>query len=194
MRAKKTSTEKKMPSEKRNWAAITPIIISATSLIISVGGFLYTIRTYSVSHRPYLGVVDSSFQLIENPPRAIVWKFIVKNTGSQPGVLHIDESKGTLTTPSGVSTLPTLGSIGDTVSYVMPGQTVELLGQYTEVGGPVKMEEILNGSVLLDIYIRLSYTSEGAIGSKRYSYSSQIRFHTVKGVAPGFATVKAEGD
>jgi hypothetical protein len=194
MRAKKLPSEKNIPSEKRDWAAITPILISTLALIISVGGFLYTIRTYSVSHRPYLGIVESNFQLVENPPRAIIWKFIVKNTGSQPTVLHVDESKGTLTTTSGVSTLPTLGDIGNAVSYVMPGQTIELIGQYTEVGGPVKMEEILNGSVLLDVYTRLSYTSEGALGNKKYTYSSQIRFHTVKGVAPGFTTVKAEGD
>jgi hypothetical protein len=185
---------KKPGTKKMDWTTITPVIISIVSLLISIGGYLYTVRTYSVSHRPYLGVVDSTFQLVENPPRAIVWKFIVKNVGSQPAVLRIDENKSTLTTPSGVTPLPSLGAIGETVTYIMPGQTVELLGQYTEVGGPVKMEEIMNGSVLLDIYIRLSYSSEGAIWRKNYSYSSQIRFHTVKGVAPGFATVKAEGD
>lgn len=185
---------KRTLAEKIDWTKITPITISTMSLLISIGGFLYTIRTYSVSHRPYVGVVDSTFQLVENPPRAVVWKFILKNVGAQPAVLSISEHKGTLTTPSGVITLPSLGAIGETVSYVMPGQTLELLGQYTEVGGPVRTEEIMNGSVLLDIYIRLSYSSEGAIWRKNYSYSTQIRFHTVKGVAPGFATVKAEGD
>lgn len=185
---------KKTAAEKVDWTKLTPILIATTSLLISIGGYLYTMRTYSVSHRPYLGVVDTSFQLVENPPRAVVWKFIVKNVGSQPAALSINENKSTLTTPGGVTTLPSLGAIGETVSYVMPGQTVELFGQYTEEGGVVKMEEIMNGSVLLDIYIRLSYSSEGAIWRKNYSYSSQIRFHTVKGVAPGFASVKAEGD
>src|SRR6266516_4154652 len=160
-----------------SWAIATPLLIAATSLVISVGGLIYTIRTFSVSHRPYLGVVESSFQLIENPPRAMTWKLIVKNTGSQPATLHTDENRATLTTPNGVSTLPTLGAIGDTVSYVMPGQTVELLGQYSELGGPVKMEEILNGSVLLDVYTKLSYTGEGALGGNKYSYFSQTRFH-----------------
>ena len=185
---------KRILAEKGDWAKITPITISTMSLLISIGGFLYTIRTYSVSHRPYIGVVDSTFQLVENPPRAVVWKFVLKNVGSQPAVLSTNENKGTLTTPSGVTTLPSLGDIGETVTYVMPGQTLELLGQYNEVGGPVRIEEIMNGAVLLDIFIRISYSSEGAISRKNYSYSTQIRFHAVKGVAPGFATVRAEGD
>jgi hypothetical protein len=137
--------------------------------------------------------VESSFQFIEEPPRAMTWKLIVKNTGSQPATLR-EDNWATLTTSNGVQKLPLLGAIGDTVTYVMPGQTVELLGQYSEVNGPVKMQDILNGSVLLDIYTRLSYTGEAAIGSNRYTYYSQTRFHTVNGVAPGFAMVKAEGD
>jgi hypothetical protein len=185
---------KSPPTRRLNWALATPLLISVTSLVISIGGLIYTVRTYSVSHRPYLGIVESGFQLVENPPRAITWKLIVKNTGSQPATLRIDENKATLTTPSGVSTLPTLGDVGDTVGYLMPGQTIELLGQYSDVGGSVKMEEILNGSVLLDVYTRLSYTGAGVIGSNRYFYYSQTRFHAVKGVSPGFATFKAEGN
>jgi hypothetical protein len=173
---------------------IAPVVISAIALIISTGGLVYTIRTFSVSHRPFLGVTDSVFQLIENPPRAIVWKFIVKNAGTKPAVLKTEENRATLTTARGVSTLPFLGAIGETVSYVMPSQTLELLGQYSEVNGSVRMEEILNGSVVLDMYLKLSYSGEAAIGRKKYYYSTQIRFHTAKGVAPGLSTVKAEGN
>ena len=141
------STEE-LPTEQKNeikydWLKSVPVFISAVALVISTFGLIYTIRTYAVSHRPYVGVTDSVLQLVENPPRGIVWKFIVKNVGAQPASLKIEESKATLTAPSGVSTLPSLGNIGQTVIYLMPGQTVELLGQYSEVNNPVKMEEIL---------------------------------------------------
>lgn len=188
------ATEQKN-DKKHDWLKIVPVIISALALVISTGGLLYTIRTYTVSNRPYLGVTDSNFQLVEDPPRAIVWKFTVKNVGSQPAVLKIEEHKTTLTAPSGDQLpLPLVGSTGETVSYVMPNQAVELTGFYSEVNSPVRMEEILNGSAFLDTYIKLSYSSEGALGRNQYSYSTQIRFYTVKGVAPGFSTVKAEGN
>ena len=181
-------------NEKYDWLKIIPIVFSAFALIISTGGLLYTVRTYSVTHRPYLGIVDGNYQLLENPPRAIIWKFIIKNVGTQPAVLKIEQNKTTITTPSGVMTLPTLGDIGETVSYVMPGQTVHLLGQYSEVNNPTRMDEIINGSAVLDTYINLSYFSEGAFGTKNYNYSTQFRFHSVRGVEPGFSTVKAEGN
>jgi len=184
----------KRKNEMDNWLKLAPVIISALALTISTLGLLYTIRTYSVTQRPFLGVTDSSFQLVENPPRAVVWKFIVKNVGTKPAVLKIEENRATLTTPNGVSSLPSLGAIGETVSYVMPGQTIDLLGQYSEVNQQVRMEEILNGAAVLDMYIKLSYSGEGAIGRNNYYYSTQIRFHAAKGVAPGFSPVKAEGN
>lgn len=176
------------------WFAIAPILISTFSLLISLGGFLYTVRSFSVTHRPYLGVVDSQYQLVETPPRAIVWKLILKNTGSKPAILKIDEYKATLSKQNKITILPSLGSLSDTISYVMPGESIVLLGQYTEVGGVVKMEEILNGSIFLDINMKLSYSGKNATGKSKYYYSSQIRFHAIEGFPASFATVKAEGN
>jgi hypothetical protein len=76
----------------------------------------------------------------------------------------------------------------------MPGETTELWGQYPEVGGSVRLEEDLDGLALLDFYIRLSYSSEGAIWRRKFVYSCQIRFHVVRGANPGFSTTKAEGN
>ena len=117
---------------------VIPIVLASLSLLVSVGGLLYRIRTYASSRRPYIGVVDSAFQLVENPPRAIVWKLVLKNVGTIPASVKIEENRATLTTPEGVSPLPSLGAIGDTRTYLMPDQTIDLLGQYTEVGGPIQ--------------------------------------------------------
>lgn len=108
-----------------------PIIISFLAFGVSLVGLIYTARTYAVSHRPYLGIVDMPFQLVENPPRAIIWKMVVKNVGSVPGFMVVQENSARLTTPAGTSTLGSLGAIERTGTLVMPGQTVELLGQYT---------------------------------------------------------------
>ncbi len=69
------------PPKKQQIVVLLPLLISSLALAVSAGSFIYTIRTYAVSHRPYLGVVDGPFQFVENPPRAMTWKFVVKNVG-----------------------------------------------------------------------------------------------------------------
>lgn len=70
---------------------------------------------------------------LQLPPHAIVWKLVLKNVGTIPASVKIEENRATLTTPEGVSPLQSLGPIGDTRTYLMPDQTINLFGQYTEV-------------------------------------------------------------
>ena len=118
----------------------------------------------------------------------------VEERRHHPSKCQIEENRATLTTPEGVLPLPSLGAIGDTRTYVMPDQTIDLLGQYTEVGGPIQMRQILEGIVLLDLHVSVSYQSQGAFRKVNHSYRTRIRFHAIKGVEPGFSTVSAVGD
>jgi len=172
----------------------SPIIISLLAFLVSLLGLAYTARTYAVSHRPYLGIVDMPFQLVENPPRAIVWKMVVKNVGSLPAFMTVQENSARLATPAGTSTLASLGAIGRAGTMVMPGQTVDLLGQYTEVGGPVPMSDILSGTAALNITVRLTYEFPSWLRAGRRYYNADVLFHVVEGVAPGFTMISAEAN
>jgi len=57
---------------------LAPMIIALGALAVSVIGLMFTARTYGVTHRPYVGIIDTPFQLIESPPRAITWKLVLK--------------------------------------------------------------------------------------------------------------------
>ena len=50
-------------------------------------GLLYTARTHAVSQQQYIGSVTMSFEFVEEPPRAMLWKLVVKNVGSMPEFL-----------------------------------------------------------------------------------------------------------
>lgn len=76
----------------------------------------------------------------------------------------------------------------------MPEQTIDLLGQYTEVNGPIPMREILAGRAKLDITIKVSYDFPGWIWKHRRTYQAQVRFHAVPGVTPGFTMVSGNAD
>lgn len=173
---------------------VLPIVISSLALLLSGGSLFYTIRLFTVTQRPYVGVTEVQHQFVENPPRAMLWKAVVKNVGALPGNVRVDENTATITTHAGVTTLSSLGGIGRTMTFLMPGQTIDLIGQYSEVGSPTKMSELLNGSATLDLKVRLSYDNPGWFFGRTRHYSTSIRFHVTPGVMPGFAMVSAESD
>lgn len=173
---------------------LLPIMISLLALVVSVVGLAYTARNYAVTQRPHIGITDMPFQLVESPPRAVIWKLVVKNVGALPGFLTVRENVARLTTPSTTSTLGSLGGIGQAGAMVMPGQTVDLVGQYSEVGGAVPMADILSGTATLSISVKLSYTFPSWLWAGVRTYDAEIRFHTVKGVAPGFVMLSAKAD
>jgi hypothetical protein len=173
---------------------VVPLVISCCALLVSLIGLLYTARNYAASHRPYIGVVDTPFHLGENPPRAIVWKVVVKNVGTVPGFVVIAENTATLSNHAGSSMLPSLGAFGKTGTLLMPGQIVELLGQYSEVGGPVPMADILSGQATLELAIRMTYEFSSWLWPSKREYAATLRFHVVKGVEPGFAMIGASAN
>lgn len=171
-----------------------PIVISLLALVVSVVSLAYTARNYAVTQRPHIGITEMPFQLVESPPRAIVWKLVVKNVGVLPGFLTVRENAARLTTPSTTSTLGSLGGIGEAGTMVMPGQTVDLLGQYSEIGGAVPMADILSGNATLTVSVKLYYTFPSWLWAGVRTYDAEIRFHTVKGVVPGFVMVSAKAN
>lgn len=171
-----------------------PLVISLLALGLSLVGLLYTARTYAVLHRPYIGIVDMPFQLVENPPRGMIWKVVLKNVGSIPGFLTIEENSASLTTPAGVTGLPALGGLTDAGTMVMPGQTTELPGAYTEVGNQIPFNDILTGTATLKLTVRLSYKFPGWLWRRSAFYRAVVRFQVVKGFAPAFVMLSAEAD
>jgi len=58
---------------------VWPLVISATSLLIAVGSFVYTMRTFAITQRPYVGVMRVIW--VTEQAGTPAWRFIVKNTG-----------------------------------------------------------------------------------------------------------------
>jgi hypothetical protein len=170
-----------------------PLGLSICALLVSAIGLVYTARTYAVSHRPYIGIVEIPFQLVEGPPRGITWHVVIKNVGNLPGFLTVDEYSVTLTSSAGFSSLPVHG-VGRVRTLLMPGATTHLLGQYMEGGGPVLMNDILGGSATMNVTVKLSYDFPSWLWSDQRYYVSSIRFLVVKGFAPFFSIISAEAN
>lgn len=179
-----------------SWGSITISgALAVFSIVMNFGNFAYTTRTYAVTHRAYIGAVEANFHLFGDPPSAMSWSFTLKNVGSVPGWMRTDEYVATLTTDGRSITLPTQREKGEGRNFLMPGQTVGVSGNINDaILGPNTIMNVLAGKAQLEVRLRLSYESGGALwGANRYYYMAQSRFRTDVG-PPVFVIVWAEAD
>ncbi|TLM76693.1 hypothetical protein ACONUD_10170 [Microbulbifer harenosus] len=170
---------------------IAGVVIASLAFVVSFFSLIIAMRSYSVSHRPYIGISAVPFEYIENPPRAMRWKVILKNVGPIPGFFTIEKNVAKLKSNSQSTQLPILGSVEKFSSLLMPGETTELIGQYTEVGGPVTMAEILSGQTTLEIELKVKYEFPSWLWRGRRKLNTKLQFQVIRGVEPGFIMAEA---
>src|SRR5438105_2087572 len=100
-------------------------VLSVVSFGVAAVSLVYTIRTYNLSHRPYVGVVR-----IEPGPdlpgrNHISWRLVLKNTGSVPARVAVDENQISVTTDKRTTILPNTEETGKP-AVLMPGQEAVL--------------------------------------------------------------------
>lgn len=161
------------------WSFIFTWILPVVATIISVGSFIYTMRTYRVTHRPYIGGIEWTPHLIGDPPTRMLWWVTLKNVGSVPAWLKVEENKATLTSEGQTTPLPMATGHGGGGIYLMPGQTSPLHGGFSDTAGRAMVRDVLSGRVVLEVSIRLSYESSGALWWKdKYHYAITNRYRS----------------
>jgi len=161
------------------WPSVTAsTVLSVLSFIIAMGSFLYTMRTYAVTHRPYVGVVSHDYRVLGDPPTAMVWRFVLKNVGGLPAWVAVEENQAFVTTDGQRSALPILGRSPGGI-YLMPGQTADLGGQFSDAGGLARVSEVFSGRTELEARIRLAYEASALWWRNRYYYrvANTFRVH-----------------
>jgi len=142
--------------------------LSILALVVSILTFLYVARTHAVKYRPYIGIVAIQTKARRDvSPNRIEWVCDVKNAGSVPAWVYVDEHRTALTTEGG----PTIGEPiqeAGLVMFLMPEQTFTIDGQVSDPdykGGPVR--DVLGGATTLDVIVRLTYESRGLFDMKK---------------------------
>ncbi len=105
--------------------------IAIASLLISFFSFLFTMRTYVMAHRPYLGITVQNYRSVGDPPSRFEWRFVVKNTGSLPAWGKIEEYQVFLTTEGRTTALP-VPDQPDIGIFLMPDDTADITGQLSD--------------------------------------------------------------
>jgi len=164
----------KRVTEALGWSGVLSIV----SVVIALSSAFYAMRTYAVTHRPYVGIIAVNYRLIGNPPTGMLWSFDLKNVGSVPALVKVEENRTYLTTDG--QTIPGVMLPGPGTEMIyMPGQLVNVHGQFLQIEETPRFQDVLSGRTTLDVNLRLSYESPGPFWwNNKYHYAARTRFVT----------------
>jgi hypothetical protein len=166
-------------------------VLATLSFVISVGTFLYTMQTFAVAHRPYVGVVRYEPGPVIGP-NSVSWQFVLKNTGDIPARVLIEDNRITVT--AGVRTFKVpLSEERGKLALLMPGQEAMLRGAVTDTPD-YNVGDILHGRSVLDVLIRVTYEPSGAIWWPRPRYGYAVQHRLTPGNPPVLTMVWGDAD
>jgi hypothetical protein len=139
---------------------------------------VFSLQTYYVSQRPYVGIFDINTQVErdeKNVPLKMTWQFIIKNTGKVPALVTTEKHVCQLKQGERNIPFPGIGSVGKT-TLVLSDQSGRLLSSFFGDVLGAKVEDVLNGKVILTCDTELSYTTISWWLNSKYVYRANYRF------------------
>jgi hypothetical protein len=172
---------------------MTAVVAWISSAVAALSVF-YTARTFALADRPYVGIVEHSYELRGNPVSEMTWRFILKNVDAQPTLVTVDEHRAVLTSKDGIAkTLPLFDPPAGGI-YMMLVQTADLTGQFSDEGGNARVADVMTRQTRFVVSIRLTYTAAGAFWrTARYSYRSEDQLRT-NPMRPRFVMLSGGGN
>jgi hypothetical protein len=150
--------------------------LSVVSLGVALMSLVYTIRTYNLSYRPYVGVVRTEPGHNVPGQSHITWRLVLKNTGSVPALVAVEENRISVTTDKRTTILPNTEDMGKP-AVLMPGQEAVLPSGVVD-STEFKIADLLAGQSVLEVRMRIVYEPSGARWWRdKYHYAVHYRLH-----------------
>jgi len=165
-----------------------PLGISIVSLLISIGSFVYTMRTFAVTQRPYVGMIGVVW--VTEQAGTPAWRIVFKNSGARPARVQTVKNQTTLTTDGVRKIIPTSGSPASH-TVLMPGVESQIFGS---AGDGVNVNDLLSGRTKLEVEVEFSYEATGdLLWSSKYHYKTKQLFEpTIRPM--GFITTSGDAN
>jgi len=152
--------------------------ISILALLFAGASFIISWRTYTITHRPYVGVtrITETFEGKPRPTR-IRRAIVLQNTGSIPARGKVEKRQVRVTVGEKPINVPLKITSGASF-FLMPGEASTLYGDFPE-NDIVPIQKVLSGGAELTDTIRISYGPSGAVWWKtEYFYEANLKLVT----------------
>jgi hypothetical protein len=162
---------------------------------ISIALFVYAVGIYTVTHRPYIGITQVTYEPDTGAQGAIErlrWSIVLTNTGSVPGWIHVEQRAVTVTMGEEVIALPHKPTEPETGIFLMPGGQKVLHEEFPDHTA-VPMQRVLAGQAELRERVRFVYEPSAARWRKpQYDYEATLRF--LAGHSPRFVVTVGQAN
>jgi hypothetical protein len=170
------------------WAQVVLVVmVGILPTAISISLFVYVIGIYTITHRPYIRIIQVTYKPDMGAQGAIErlrWRIVLKNTGSLPGRIHVEQQEVTVTMGEEVVPVPLKQTEPEAGIFLMPGREEVLDGEFPD-NSIVPIQRVLAGQAVLRERIRFVYEPSAAVWWKpEYSYEATLRF--LAGYSPHF--------
>jgi len=167
-------------------------IFSMIALVFSGVTLIVLVRTYTLTHRPYVGIIKVKHQFEGQPKvKRINWAIVIKNTGSIPARGKVEKRHVSVTMNAVIHDVP-LKTVSEASIFLMPGAVVTLFGDFPG-NHIVPIRDVLSGDAVLTDTIRISYEPSGAIWwNSKYFYEARLQFLALK--RPFFTTTVTDAN
>ncbi|MGD0267111.1 MAG: hypothetical protein ABSD47_19505 [Candidatus Methylomirabilota bacterium] len=158
-----TFRKRKPVNGTKDIATTSRPILPWVPILISLVAVFFTARTYYVALRPYVGVVNIDYQVSRNDkaePAGMSWQFVMKNTGAAPAFVTVEKDFCQLIQGERSVILPVIGPPQGSI-LLMPNQTANITGGFSDTVGSAMVGQVLSGKALLTVDIGLSYRPIG---------------------------------
>lgn len=169
--------------------------IAFLSLVVSIGSFYYTARTFAVSYRPYLGVSGEKAEYFGSPPNALQWSMQITNVGTIPAVMKVEQFHPYVRIGSEIRDLPTLPT---KPSLIIPGEVTSFGGLLADANpgesGGVSVDQLRTMQATFEVELKLSYEAPGVVlGRRRYFLHYRAQFLPAS-APPSFRMLESSGN
>jgi hypothetical protein len=163
------------------------VVVGILPSAISIALFVYAIGIYTITHRPYIGITQVTYQPDVDAQGAIEglrWMIVLTNTGSVPGWIHVEQREVMVTMGEEVISVPQKQTEPEMGIFLMPGGQKVLHEKFPE-NTTVPIQRVLAGQAELRERIRFVYEPSGEMWRKpQYDYEATLRF--LAGHSPRF--------
>ena len=159
---------------------IARYLLPVLALVVSLANLAYTARTFWVSRRAYIGLVETDvwvnqFVLNGAPLKRLEWNLRFRNTGKSPARFEIEKN---VTTIAYGGQTQVIEGPQQSADILVPGQARQISGwfgrpAFVTASSSPNADDLIAGRAQLTVEFRVRYESEGALfGTNAFFYDA----------------------
>jgi hypothetical protein len=165
--------------------------LSIGSAIISVISVFLAERSYEITHRPFIGIVEATPTQLnkDGQPVVVSWQVTLKNAGSIPGIIY-NHTNAIRITENGQTRFGDLYGEANKTIFLLPQGISYISGSASND----QVQKVIKGDAKLEQIIHLDYQYSGLLWTIKRYYEARLEMSALPNQPLQFSLMESAGD